>query len=215
MYDPLTRLRREKFISLLFVVVVHLAGLYGLWRYELIALPPGMATLFVNFIAPPAPEPAVEPEREPPEQPQPVPVEPVQPRQLVVETPVVTAMDYVAPAPPIERIQMPVISPPMPLPLGPVTLGTELAVGCTERSAPVYPAQSRRLGETGLVVLRVELSESGAVDTARVERSSGHAQLDTAALAAVRTWRCTPATRDGKPVRAVALQPFDFILNGN
>jgi hypothetical protein len=28
-------------------------------------------------------------------------------------------------------------------------------------------------------------------------------------------WRCTPASRNGQPVRAVALQPFNFILNGN
>jgi protein TonB len=30
----------------------------------------------------------------------------------------------------------------------------------------------------------------------------------------VKTWRCRPAKRDGQPVRAVALQPFNFILEG-
>jgi len=96
-----------------------------------------------------------------------------------------------------------------------VSLSSELSVACPERTAPAYPAPSRRLGETGVVVLRVELSESGNVAHARVERSSGHSRLDDAALAAVRTWRCTPASRNGQPVRAVALQPFNFILNGN
>jgi protein TonB len=66
-----------------------------------------------------------------------------------------------------------------------------------------------------VVVLRVELSESGNVAVARVDRSSGYTRLDDAALVAVRTWRCLPATRNGQPVRAVALQPFNFILNGN
>ena len=47
---------------------------------------------------------------------------------------------------------------------------------------------------------------------ARIEKSSGAQRLDEAALAAVRVWRCNPARRDGKPVRAIALQPFDFIL---
>ena len=100
----------------------------------------------------------------------------------------------------------------MPLPAGPVALSSELAVACPERTAPAYPTLSRRFGETGTVVLRVELDESGRVAVARVSSSSGHARLDEAALAVVKTWRCTPATRDGQPVRAVALQPFRFVL---
>jgi protein TonB len=73
---------------------------------------------------------------------------------------------------------------------------------------------SRRQGETGVVVLRVELSETGHVAEAQVQSSSGFVRLDEAALVAVRTWRCSPATRNGKPVRAAALQPFNFILQG-
>jgi protein TonB len=103
----------------------------------------------------------------------------------------------------------------MPLPVGPVALSSELAVACPERAAPAYPAQSRRLGEEGTVVLRVELDESGRVAVARVSRSSGHARLDEAVLGVVKSWRCTPALRDGRPVRAVALQPFKFVLQGN
>ena len=97
-------------------------------------------------------------------------------------------------------------------PAGPVSLGSELAVACPERSAPVYPPLSRRQGEEGKVVLRVELDEQGRVGAARVATASGFARLDEAALAAVKTWRCNPARRDGQPVRAVALQPFKFVL---
>jgi protein TonB len=61
----------------------------------------------------------------------------------------------------------------------------------------------------------VELDEQGQIDAARVASSSGFARLDAAALAAVRDWRCHPATRNGQPVRAVALQPFKFVLQGN
>lgn len=103
----------------------------------------------------------------------------------------------------------------MPLPAGPVAMSSELSVACPDRSAPDYPAQSRRLGEEGVVVLRVELDETGRVAVAKVVSSCGHARLDEAALAAVRTWRCTAATRGGQPVRAVALQPFKFILQGS
>jgi protein TonB len=73
---------------------------------------------------------------------------------------------------------------------------------------------SRRAGEQGRVVLRVELDERGSVTQASVATSSGLPRLDDAALSAVRQWRCNPASRGGVPVRAVALQPFNFVLEG-
>ena len=200
--------------GLILVVLLHAVALYGLWQHRLIPSAGEVATLFVNFIAPPAPERKEEPKRPPP--PKPKPIEKPQPRQIIAETRVIVPTDYVAPPPPEKSSPEPVIqAPPMPLPPEPMALSSELSVACPERSAFAYPAQSRRLGETGVVVLRVELGESGNVALARVDRSSGYPRLDEAALAAVRTWRCTPATRNGHPVRAVALQPFNFILNGN
>jgi protein TonB len=63
--------------------------------------------------------------------------------------------------------------------------------------------------------LRVELDEQGHVAAARIATSSGYARLDDTALSAVKTWRCNSAQRNGQPVRAVALQPFKFVLQGN
>jgi protein TonB len=91
-------------------------------------------------------------------------------------------------------------------------LSGELALACPTRTPPAYPVMSRRMGETGKVVLRVELDAEGRVDTAQVISSSGFKRLDEAALSAVRSWRCNPPLRDGQPVRAVALQPFQFNL---
>ncbi len=103
----------------------------------------------------------------------------------------------------------------MPLPAGPLALGAELSVACPERAPPHYPAASRRRGEAGIVSLRVELDEQGHVAAARVEASSGFDHLDQAALTAVKAWRCNPPLRNGQPVRAVAKQPFHFVLQGN
>jgi periplasmic protein TonB len=129
---------------------------------------------------------------------------------------VIAPTDYVTPPQPTRPAPEPVIqAPAMPLPTSPVTLPSELSVTCAERPAPNYPAPSRRLGETGTVVLSVELSETGHVIAAHVSNSSSHPRLDEAALTTVRTWRCTPAMRNGQPVRAIALQPFNFILEGN
>lgn len=206
----------ERTFGLAFVLALHVAALWGLWQHRLLPAPNEIATVFVNFIAPLAPEKQEEPKRPPP--PKPKPVEKPQPRQIVAETPVVAPTDYIAPPPPPkpQAAPAPVIeAPPMPMPAGPVALSSELAVACPERMPPRYPSISRRLGEEGTVVLRVELDEHGNVVLARISTSSGLARLDEAALAAVKTWRCTPALRDGRPVRATALQPFKFVLQGN
>jgi protein TonB len=210
-------LKLEQSAGLLFVLVLHAAALWGLWQHRLIPAPQEAMTLFVNFIAPPPPTPpkAEAPNRPPP--PRPKPVEKPQPRQIVAEAPVLAPADYVAPPPPPKPA--PVIEAPAPppapapaLPVGPVDLGGELSVACPERTPPTYPAISRRFGEEGTVVLRVELDEHGLVSAARVATSSGFARLDEAALTAVRSWQCQPARRNGQPVRAVALQPFKFVL---
>jgi protein TonB len=91
-------------------------------------------------------------------------------------------------------------------------LADELAVYCPQRTLPTYPPQSRRLREQGEVTLRVELDEDGQVRAATVVRSSGSVRLDESAHDAVMTWRCTGARRDGRPVRAVAIQTLAFVL---
>jgi protein TonB len=216
-----TRFPIEQLAGLSLVLALHAAALYGLWSARMLPSAADAATLFVNFIAPPEVKKPDEPKRPP--VPRPRPIEPPpQTRQLVAETPATAPTDYVAPPPPPkpEPIQAaPVAAAPAviqaPLPVGPVALASELSVACPQRSAPTYPTMSRRQGEVGLVVLRVELSETGQVATAKVQTSSGFDRLDEAALAAVRTWHCNPATRNGQAVRATALQPFNFVIQGN
>jgi protein TonB len=160
------------------------------------------------------------------QKPPPKPVKPDTPRppdphpHLVVKAPA-APNDYVLPEPPplpspapvIEAPPPPAPQPPAPIrPVDPVNLSGELALACPTRTPPAYPVMSRRMGETGKVVLRVELDAEGRVDTAQVISSSGFKRLDEAALSAVRSWRCNPPLRDGQPVRAVALQPFQFNL---
>ena len=201
----------DKLAGLLLVVALHAAALWGLWQHRLIPSPQEAMTVFVNFIAPPMPK-AKELPMPPP--PKPRPVERPQPQQLVAEAPAAPVAEVAVPPAPTPAISAPVESRPS-APAGPVTLDAELSVSCPERTAPTYPLLSRRAGETGITVLRVELDERGQVATARVATGSGFARLDEAALSAVKTWRCNPAQRNGQPVRAVALQPFKFVLQGN
>ena len=207
------RLQPDKLAGMLLVLGLHAAALWGLWSHRLIPAPQEVVTLFVSVIAPPAlpvvPKVVEPPRREPP---RPRPEDQPPPRQLVAEAPVTSPADPVAPSP----RPAPVLTAPAETgPSGPVSLGGELAVSCPERTAPNYPMLSRRMGETGITVLRVELDEQGRVSSARVATGSGFARLDEAALAAVKTWHCTPAQRNGQAVRAIALQPFKFVLQGN
>ena len=212
----LAMLTKQRIAGMLVVLILHGAALFMLWQHKLVPVPEAfIAPVFVNFIAPPSPQ-VKEPAKPQPAKPRPVPKPAHQP--LAIKAPATLPTDFVVPAAPDEPsppAPEPVPAPPQMAMPSSVTISGELAVTCPERNAPSYPPFSRRLGETGMVVLRVELNEQGRVALATVKTSSGYARLDEAALAAVKTWRCTPATRNGQPVRATALQPFNFILQGN
>lgn len=65
-------------------------------------------------------------------------------------------------------------------------------------AAPEYPKEARGKGLEADVVLRITISERGAVID--VDVLSGDEPFASAASAAVRTWRYRPATVDGSPV---------------
>ncbi|PKO45859.1 MAG: energy transducer TonB [Betaproteobacteria bacterium HGW-Betaproteobacteria-22] len=225
----LDRIAFDKLAGLSLVILLHVALLYAAMSYKLIPAPQEAVTLFVHLINPSPPKKEEPPPPEPPKPPPPKKVTLVKekpvPRPepapvLVAEAPVTQATDYVAPAPPPAPV---VEAPPAPVPepvvevevrpTGPVTLSSELSLACPQRTLPRYPVASRRIGEHGRVVLRVELDETGQITGVKVKESSGHRRLDEAGMAAVKTWQCDAAMRDGKAVPAVAMQPFDFILN--
>lgn len=79
--------------------------------------------------------------------------------------------------------------------------------------SPRYPAQSRKMREQGLVVLRVIIDEQGMACDIGVESSSGHARLDAAAKDAVARAAFRPYIEDGMPRRALVLIPIEFSLN--
>ncbi len=218
---------RQSLISLpglLLVLAFHGAIFYVLWNQKMIPPPEQMVTLFADMIALPVPETAPKTRPEPP----PVKLQPIKkpepkPKQLVAKAPVKPEPVPIVPvepepAPVVEQeiVPEPVVEPaPTQMQTGPVTLSAELSVSCPTLTAPIYPAISRRMGEEGKLILRVELDENGRIDQARVVDSSGYDRLDNAALEAVKNWQCRPSIRDGQPTRAVALQPFNFVLQGN
>lgn len=214
--------------GLIIVLIAHGALLFALWNQRVLPSPEQMVTLFAEIISQPAPKVAPEIKQEP----TPVKLRPVKKpepkpevKQLATKAPELPKQEpIVLPEPepakePVfeqEIVPEPVTEvPPRQMETGPVTLSSELSVSCPQLTAPTYPAISRRMGEEGKLVLRVELDESGRIDDAHVIDSSGYERLDIAALEAVKSWQCRPSMRNGLPVRAVALQPFNFVLQGN
>jgi protein TonB len=214
--ESFQNLKHEQWAGLLFVLALHAGALAALWRLHIIGAPAVPDTLMVEFINPP-PAQSKPPVPEPPKLSKSQPVEPPEPQQLVADAPVVKPDEPVAYAPPVPPEPV-VVAPPAPpappMPQQPVVLSGELSVSCPERTPPDYPRLSMRMNEQGKVVLHVELEEDGGIVNAQVKTSSGFARLDAAALAAVKTWRCKPVIRNGVAVHAVALQPFNFMLEG-
>lgn len=78
---------------------------------------------------------------------------------------------------------------------------------------PVYPPLSRRLGEQGLVVVRVHIDETGRPVDVAVSVSSGFPRLDEAAMRAVRAARFRPHVEGNRARAAYALVPIRFELS--
>jgi protein TonB len=78
--------------------------------------------------------------------------------------------------------------------------------------SPSYPALSRRLGESGLVVLEVRVLADGRAGEVRVVERPGHERLVRAALEAAREARYTPARSGGERIDSWLRVPVRFVL---
>lgn len=78
---------------------------------------------------------------------------------------------------------------------------------------PRYPESARDEGREGTALLKVTVLPTGKVGEAMIERSSGHADLDQAAVEAVMKWSFLPARRGETPVSASIRIPVTFSLD--
>jgi TonB family protein len=79
--------------------------------------------------------------------------------------------------------------------------------------APEYPDHCRILGIEGVATVNLLLNRNGSIMDARVARSSGNAELDSAAVKAGRKCEFTPALGNRlQPVRVWVAVPFSFKL---
>ena len=103
-------------------------------------------------------------------------------------------------------------APPEPPPAPQPKVIPASAVQYLEPIELEYPRLSRKLGETGRVLIRIFIDEAGLAKNVQVNRSSGHPRLDEAALSAVQKARFKPYTENGRAVAGWAFIPLEFEL---
>jgi protein TonB len=67
-------------------------------------------------------------------------------------------------------------------------------------------------GAEAVVILRVQISAQGAVNSATIVKSSGWKSIDESALTTIRRWHFEPARRAGLPVEIELNLPVEFFL---
>lgn len=84
----------------------------------------------------------------------------------------------------------------------------EAKKAATKKVPATYPPMARQMNLTGRVEVEALVDEAGSVQSASVKM--GNPVLGGAALAAIKQWKFTPFTADGKPANAVVTISFDF-----
>jgi protein TonB len=197
------------------VLALHAAALWALLRMEMLVLPAPLAVLQVSLLTPPtavAPQPNVAP-------PRPRPLEKRPPASILPphEAPLLAApADASSPVatPSAEKAAVPPAPTFAPDTLAALPTPTQprFDAAYLDNPKPAYPALSRRIGEEGRVVLRVQVAASGLPTDVALHTPSGFERLDRAALDTVRRWKFVPARRGDEAVAASVLVPIVFSL---
>ena len=213
------------------VLLFHAAALWaiqsGLVRKVAEVVVP--VEILSQIIAPPKPAPPPPP---PPPQPKKevVTKKTVTPKPIAIRDPIPTPNAPTgaieppppAPTPPAPAPPAPVAPPAPPVPPAPPAPPAPKLIEVTEgqvqyirEPAVSYPAVSRRLGETGKVIVGIYFSADGYAKRVTLEQTSGYERLDKAALDAAAKAQVTPIRRANANAETVFLlrAPFNFVLN--
>lgn len=212
--------KRNKFAPLMAIVVLHIAGFYaiqsGLLSRVVTAAMPTITT--ISIIAPPAP-----PKPPAPSVPKTVELSAPVPRAVIPPLPLIAVAPSeptITPPQPTRAEAAPVATAaptapaaPAPTPPAPATPRTVSSVEYIKAPQLIYPNLSRRLGESGTVVLRILINEKGLPEQILIQKSTGYTNLDEAGRQAAQRALFKPMIENGKPVPVYVLVPLTFQLS--
>jgi periplasmic protein TonB len=209
--------------ALVFIVTLHLLLGAALLSQRLVEQVANAAPLHVQLLSPsrtptpPAPEP-LPVHRAPPAAPQ-VAWVPV-PEVTLVAPPVAPSITPAPaqPSPPpltdaVAKVAPPSQTPAPPAASAPPQVLPPSAVQYLVLPDVVYPSASRRLNETGLVIVAVWVDPDGLPQQVQLAQSSGYERLDRAALEGVRRARFKPWVLNGRATAGWARIPIPFELS--
>ncbi|MEC5162446.1 MULTISPECIES: energy transducer TonB [unclassified Janthinobacterium] len=212
------KLKGRKFAPLASIIVLHVGLFYALQNGMLrqvvhAALPEVMMVSFVAPPPPPKPAPPAPPKTLQLSAPQQRAIVPPLPQlALAPAEPTITVAQPPAEVAPAPAAPVAVAAPPAPAP-APATPRTVSSVEYVRAPEPVYPSISRRLGESGTVVLRILINERGLAEQVTVQKSSGFANLDEAGRKAALRALFKPLFENGKAVPVFVIVPLNFQLS--
>lgn len=166
-------------------------------------------------------QPAEAPKPAPPPPPSPQPVKPrPAPAPLIAAAPSPTPAptSFVAPAPEPTPVPVAVAPAPPAPPSPPAPPAQPPAPKQVPASALRYlvepktsvPLMSRRLRESGTVLMRVVVDAKGLLKEVSIRKSSGFARLDQQALQDIRSARFVPQTENGQPIEVESTAAFVY-----
>jgi protein TonB len=222
-----TRLLIELGLLVLLLHVVLIAYLRQTPEPETPAEPLVMEVALIAAPAPAQAKPAPPAPAAAKPKPRPVPAKPKKAPALPKKTPVLrqpalkpaptsapaaTAETAATSAPAVAAPASPTAAAPAPPKAAPFTEANYRA-NYQSNPKPEYPRLAKSRGWQGKVLLRVQVTADGRSASVQVQQSSGHKQLDEAAVEAVENWTFLPAKRGATPVASTVTVPIQFKLN--
>ena len=215
-----TRRRPE---SLLLIVVAHVAAIWLFLQADVVAQAVHQVSpIMVALLSEPAPP-------RPPEPSLPKPSRNLPPPPLaLMPPPEVQVVQTAPPAPPPAAVVVPVLPtnpPPVVQAISAPTAPAPVQAAAAPPPPPVLPASairyrveppvevplaSKRLRESGTVLLRVLVDAQGLPKQITLHKSSGFARLDEQALAAMRQARFQALNNNGSAIEWVVIAPLQY-----
>lgn len=174
------------------------------------------------LVVPPPPAPPQQQVQKPvakPQPPKPAPAPVLAPVITNDPVPPTAPTAVIAPPQPAPPITAPVqaAAPPAPPAPPPPSPSPRIEMPSSDAAylrnpQPTYPAVSRRLNETGTVMVRVLITVEGLPRKIELQQSSGFERLDESALKTIALWKFVPGKRAGVPEEMWYTVPVAFTL---
>ncbi len=219
------RLNHRVIIALLVVLALHVLVLLAI-----ALMPPSVRSVpivkpiiirMVSIVPEPAkpllPKPVVKPKvvpivkELPKPKPLPILVAPKAAPSPVVAAPVEKPLDKQTPK--LMPVSAPAAPPVTPAKAEPVTPKLVEGVAYLRQPEVNYPDNARSANIEGTTIVRALINGDGSVDSVTVQRSARNADLDRAALAAVKKARFKPYRENGVAQAVYTLVPIQFSLD--